>query len=403
MKRKRKPPTTKCLLLHFTRDKMASSCESTIKKYSIKSRWQWNANKDPFGKTKSIDWRSYSDIENLIIEQAYANEENRALLDGYYIDLTNYVQVSYQDSNKQRPVRRTDIWKDSFRIERFTPNPIVVGSSNDRFSFTPIFIREIVKYFHLTKDTLPLKNSRTLSIFVEKAAAGLIEYGKLINKLRQSEFLAKILRENQNADIDSVWKCCVFLYSLESFLYKSLNETMRLIGIDEYEQTWRNQIPTLGPFALLLWENPNNFQVNQTEKLFLYRGADLSPDVLLELENDLNKSGKCWYSFQSFVSCTENQSFADNFGNVLFVMDIRLAFTAQLKDLSVYPDENEVLLFPGVSFTIQQITKDKKKKKTVIHMTLKQRHNSTGFILLFYIERKTTFTIAFRIPIDSIQ
>jgi hypothetical protein len=67
---------------------------------------------------------------------------------------------------------------------------------------------------------------------------------------------------------------------------------------------------------------------------------------------------------------------AEKFGNVLFIMKVRLAFTVDLTQLSRYSHEEEELLFPGISFTIDQVEFDNEKKKHLIYLTLQQRHNS---------------------------
>ena len=51
---------------------------------------------------------------------------------------------------------------------------------------------------------------------------------------------------------EEAWKCCVRLYCMESFLYRKLNECMRLVGDDQYEAVWKSKVCTFGPFALLL-------------------------------------------------------------------------------------------------------------------------------------------------------
>ena len=48
--------------------------------------WMWKANPDPFSKTEKPQWSHYSDVQNLIIEDAFSQNEPQALLDEYYID-----------------------------------------------------------------------------------------------------------------------------------------------------------------------------------------------------------------------------------------------------------------------------------------------------------------------------
>ena len=67
--------------------------------------WMWKSNSDPFS-DQPAQWNHYSDVENMIIEKAYLNNQSRAVLDDYYIDFDANLQVSNEDSYKQRPVKR---------------------------------------------------------------------------------------------------------------------------------------------------------------------------------------------------------------------------------------------------------------------------------------------------------
>jgi len=83
-------------------------------------------------------------------------------------------------------------------------------------------------------------------------------------------------------------------------------------------------------------------------------------------------------SFQAFTSCTRNRKIAENFSNAnaLFIMELQVAFTVDLSQLSEYSHEEEELLFPGVSFTTNKLEFDKEKNKHLIYLTLQQRHSS---------------------------
>ena len=161
---------------------------------------------------------------------------------------------------------------------------------------------------------------------------------------------------------------------ISGFLYTQLNETMRWIGSEKHEQVWRSKISTLGPFCLLLWDNPfNSKMVEPGTKL--YRGTQLSEDLITSFKDDLLKDPRPWRSFQAFTSCTRNRNVAEMYGNVLFIMETRIAFTADLQSFSNISDEEEELLFPGVSFTINRVERDEKENKTLVYIILQQRRN----------------------------
>jgi hypothetical protein len=341
-------------------------------------QWMWCSSADPFSKSEPDDWHLYSDVENMIIEEASIAGKTHAMLDDYHIDLKRKVQISNNDTNKQRPVKRVLCNREDkcLREERFMSNPVAPDRPfGDQYGFISPFIKEIVKNLNLTKKQLPSKDETVVPMVVEKAALGIIEEGKMIGKQREAEKIAKHLMTKKKAGMKELWKCCAYLYSLESFLYKKLNEVMRLIGSKDHEEVWRSKVGTLGPFCLLLWDNPFSRKLTKPGTT-LYRGAELSDDFIALFKKDCSKNQKSWHSFQAFTSCTRNSSVAERFGNVLFIMKVRLAFSVDLSQLSKYPEEAEELLFPGVSFAIDKVESDKNKNKHLIYLTLHQRHNS---------------------------
>ncbi|CAF3247527.1 unnamed protein product [Rotaria sp. Silwood2] len=233
------------------------------------------------------------------------------------------------------------------------------------------FIIEVRRYLGLEKKQLPSKDKKLVPILVEKAAQGIIEEGKQIGKLIEAEELAKQLREQKDKGMEEVWKRCAYLYSLESFLYIKLNEVMRLIGGKEHEQIWKNKVRTLGPFCLLLWDDPINTKMKTNTKL--YRGANLTDNQIATYE-EMAKHPDEYRSFQAFTSCSRNLEKAKEFGNTLFIMEVEGAFIADISDLSQCPDEEEELMSPGVCFSVQGVEFDRKVKKRCIYLKLAQRY-----------------------------
>ena len=57
-------------------------------------------------------------------------------------------------------------------------------------------------------------------------------------------------------------------------------------------------------------------------------------------------------------------------------MNVDFAFTADLSSLSEYSEEEEELVTPGVSFNVQSVEFDRKAKKYLIHLKLRQRFSA---------------------------
>ena len=343
--------------------KKMASATPTSSKSSTRIQWMWNASPDPFSKSQPVEWKLYSDAENMIIEEEFQTGQKFVILDNYSIDFKHNIQILDSDCNKQRPVRRKICNRDDHRLreERFTSTSI-----NPKRPFSGLyrwispFIKEVVKDLNITSRQLPSKDASIVPMVVEKAALGIIEEGKKIGKQREAEHIATKLRQKKDAGIKEVWECCAHLYSLESFLCKNLNETMRLIGSAEHDQDWRSKVRTLGPFCLLLWDNPFSYETTEKGRI-LYRGAELSDKQVSAFEDECLKEDKPIRSCPPLTSCSPNQAKAEVFGNVLFIMAVKYAFTMDLQPSAVYPDEEEELLSPGICFTVDRVEKVKNK------------------------------------------
>ncbi|CAF4739372.1 unnamed protein product, partial [Rotaria sp. Silwood2] len=143
-----------------------------------------------------------------------------------------------------------------------------------------------------------------------------------------------------------------------------------LVGDKDHEHVWRSKVRTLGPFCLLLWDDPFNKKAKTNKTL--YRGANLNGEQIAKYE-EMAKDSNMYGSFQAFTSCSRNRKKAKKFGNTLFIMEIVIAFTADLVNVSEYPSEEEELIAPGVSFRVTKVEIDRKINKHLIFLKLRQR------------------------------
>ena len=337
-------------------------------------RWMWNASLEPFSKTQPAEWRRFTDVETMMIEEAFQTGKNQAILDDSRIDLKKFIQISNDDMNKQHPVKRMIPNRDEIQIreDRFLLNPIEIDGG--QYGFISPFIRETVRYLQLIRDGLPSQDPSIVTMVVDKAVQGIIDEGRKVGKQNEGKMLGKCLSEKRQTGIQHVWKCCVYLYSLESFLFKIINETLRFIGNGEHEQIWKDRVKTLGPFCLLLWDNPFDSKPIKTGTV-VYRGAEVPEELITKLKKDSGLELKPVRSFQAFTSCTRNRTIAEQFGNVLFLMKIRVGFSIDLHSYSKYPHEEEEVLLPGITYIVNSVRFDAKAKKHLITLTLQQKHN----------------------------
>ncbi|CAF1444508.1 unnamed protein product [Rotaria sordida] len=353
---------------------MAYSVLPPTSNNSLKTvEWMWQSCPNPFSKSKPATWAHYSDLENLIIEEAFQDEQPQAQLDNYFIDFKSKAQISNTNDHRQRPIKRVERKREDkhLREARFMDLPVSYGRSfGGEYGWVSPFVIEVRRDLKLEPEDLPSKKPNMIPMLVEKAACGIIEEGKSIGKKCEAEKLAKMLRQKKNAGIEEVWKCCVYLYTLESFLYKTLYAAMRLVGDKEQENVWRSKIRTLGPFCLLLWDDP--FNTKLTTKKILYRGATLTKEQI-DAYTKMAKDDRAYGSFQAYTSCSRNRDKAEEFGNTLFIIEVLIAFIADLSPLSEYPAEEEELVTPGVCFRVKSVEFDRTKNKHLIHLQLRQR------------------------------
>ncbi|CAF4169281.1 unnamed protein product [Rotaria sordida] len=337
--------------------------------------WFWKSDDNPFSNMESSQWNQYSDVENIIIEEAFTTlKKPNVIFDDYHIDFEHRVQISNDDKSKQRPVKRVEMNKDErcLREARFMPNPLVpTRSFHELVGFKKVFIDSFVESFDLK--SINDWEKRKYEI-IEKAMLGILHEGQLAGKQREAKWIIEQLEKVKDKTKTEIGKCCIYLYSLESFLYKILNQTMRLIGDKNHENIWQNKIETLGPFAFLLYYYLSFENLNHRTHTTVYRGAQLTNEMIAEYQH-VARSKDPRRSFQAFTSCSRNRTKAEQFGNALFILnaDKRTSYRTlnmDISSLSAYPDEEEILIRPGRSFKIERVEFDKTKQKHVIYLTL---------------------------------
>lgn len=368
----------------------------TFSAHNTSSRIQWfrRSSIDSFSKVATSEWKPYIDVENIIIEDAFITGETNVILDDCSIDFQNKIEISNKDK-RQRSIKRSICNNNDkqVRADRFIFDTINRKRPfGGLYGWIPPFIREAAKFLNIKRDQLPSQDKTKIPLIVEKAATGIRELAKLIQKECQGEKLAKMLIEKKDAGLEEVWQRCVFLYTLESFLYRKLNETMRLIGEEEYRLEWRNKVRLLGPFGLLLWDNPYATKATRKETI-IYRGANLSEEFISDFKDQCCQKTKPQSSFQSFTSCSRERDVAAVYGNVLFIMTLKHAFTMNLKPFSNFPDEEEELVSPGVCFTVDRVDYDRLKNQHLIYLTLAHqfRRKLKYFLLKYFAIYKVYF------------
>ncbi|CAM4988751.1 unnamed protein product [Rotaria socialis] len=292
---------------------MAHSMSSTQR-----IEWMYKNSRDP------TEWRAYSDIETIIIEEAYQKKQSEALLDDYHINLKRLLQVSNQNHTDQCSVQRVIKQRTDSRLreERFMPDPILPSKGFTDARHRASFLDAAGQCLNLS--VLKVSDDTFVTMLVEKAAEGILSEAKKVGKEKEGQWMAEQLLKTKSKSRYEVAKCCARLYCMESFLYKKMNEIMRLGTDEKYQALWQTTIQTKT----------------------VYRGANFSPEQIKEYQRITNysKADRNYGQFPAFTSTSRNREKAQQFEF----------------------DEEEHLLAPHFYFSIESCLFDNEINKWVI-------------------------------------
>lgn len=191
---------------------------------------------------------------------------------------------------------------------------------------------------------------------------GIILEGKLLKKELDAQRMADQLK-NCGTSEEEIFSCAIRLYSSASFLYTLLNDTLRS------EDT--SKADTLGPITWLLNAHIAQNTVVEGDEFNVYRGATLSEEMIGQYLEAVGKQ----IVWRGFTSTSKNRAVAEMFsGNALFIIRIKDESFGRRRDissLSVYPDEEEVLLTANFVFRVEKVEQDETtdRRKYLIYMT----------------------------------
>jgi hypothetical protein len=307
--------------------------------------WYWNASSDPFAKNVEPKWTKYSDIENEIIEDAYQRKEKEVLLDNYIIDFNDMLQINKSDKNKQRPVKRIAV---DIEQQCFIPQKPPTTSST---------FNEGGEICRLVWEWAQQENNGRHLLRQEDAPRILRQQlDEEAQKHSNVEIVVEALEKNTDVDLDTLYKKCMWVYTIESFLYRLVNKTLRTNDI--------SKLKTLGPFAFLLNNALWKYRLNSNMALRLYRGIQLKPE-LVEMYKASIGQVRSWPAFtstsknldvaQHFLQNTESSSIPILFCITVIPRPFVPSLCTDLSPFSEFRSEAEVLLPTAVSFLVDSV------------------------------------------------
>ncbi|CAF1534833.1 unnamed protein product [Adineta ricciae] len=278
------------------------------------------------------------------------------------------------DKNRQRPIRRQNVEStESFapRAQRF--NPIELPSKT--FLEGSGFSKFIFDWANQYNNSSYMLTKENVSKILELAADGIEQESQLCeeqyDRKKGIEF-AKKLREMKNQSLSDIGKYCIYIYTVECFLYLVLNYTLR--------NEDQSKLKTLGPYCFLLQNSLWNCrETNKQTQQRVYRGGRCKIQHIEQYKSAIGQI-RCWSAFSSTtkkpeVTNTFTASLDPDEVCTVFIIDIidrpfTESFGLDISSLSAIKKEAEVLLPAGINFTIISVEYDKTARKCTIHLTI---------------------------------
>ncbi|CAF1184889.1 unnamed protein product [Didymodactylos carnosus] len=197
---------------------------------------------------------------------------------------------------------------------------------------------------------------------VEKAAQGIVIEGEKLGGdiyMNQANEIADLLMSVANNDFTEIQKFCFNLYTRETFLYKLINKVL--------SNRDTTKVNTLGPFCSIL----NRSFVLLSKYRYtgiVYRGILLSSEQVKLYQ----QARGIFQQWDSFVSTTKNRNMANIYGNTLFIITIDGLYVngLDISSFSNFPEEEEVLIPPGRTFSIDEIKFNTVDDKYHVHISM---------------------------------
>jgi hypothetical protein len=339
---------------------------------STNVKWMWNGSDNPWAELPDVKWIPYTPNENELIENAFRNQKSKVELENYELDLINHVQIHKNNRHSQRQIYRHELHDHKFLTEPLHPKQAVQFSYASCYS---LFILECQRLKIVT--VKQLKNSSTRRMVVERAAEGIINEGYNAGQEDVAKEMVSELLEKKSSSLDEIYKCVIHLYTMDNFLYKLTNETLRLAEDNlplEQQYDWTNKLHTLGPFALILDCALSYYCTRKS--MCVYRTAKLSEEQIEQFRE--MRFLECAY-FPAFTSCSRSKEWANLFeGNVFFIIEVPKRILSILprqgltdvREFSAFPHEEEVLMRPSTLFHVNSVELNRGTNQHEIKLTI---------------------------------
>ncbi len=336
---------SKFAIFNFFKDFSPPESVKDSSRSSSLNRSNWLFKPCPVGTEAHYDqWETYSKADQRFLEHAYQRGQSLIELHENFISFNEGLQVS---NNYEAYIVKRVILKLKSRRRKYRSLAFSRGES--------------VQPIPIIDQCLSSSVNTSISALIE----GIQREGLLQKKQSEAKEAIEILKKIPENDTDLIGLRCVYLYTRNSFIHQMLNKFLR-------DQDF-NKISTLGPLCKLIYSQFSKYRLkpNEAESLIVYRGATFNSAELRAFKRGTGKTSFYWLEF---VSTSKSLKVAKLFvGNVLLVIRLNKLYgdgrAMQIQKVSEFEEEEEVLLRPGVEFSIKTwVCDDEVNKKYTFHL-----------------------------------
>lgn len=383
-----------------------------VEKDDSKFIFFWKSNANPFRSSSEKQWSPYDLEDQYSLKLAYALYRVNPYFDKgeikkpneHFVNFRNMMQISKRDTYRQRPIMRSlsDSVDNIVRLNRFfyqdtkqieyEPQINIINKENievqnkehflalltsekdqikEEINYTINFnvIQNISLKYQIKENLSFFKNNETIDIpfktwlgYVEKEIHNL---GILLDK--RNSFLQYIDVLNESTNSQNFFKKISKMYTLEGFLFRKLNEYLRVfdvIGLKNLKYFYNSLLASFEYFSKLA--PPKGIDINKD--LTVYRGSKVSDKEFNEYFNNNNEN--IVRVFNEFISTSRRRSRAygffkkneENAKSFMWEIKIPAEFLqnerqhfAFIEDYSIFESEEEVLIKSGSVIHIEKI------------------------------------------------
>lgn len=284
----------------------------------------------------------YARDEEVVLEQAFRQQPSMVELGNATISFSEGLHIS-----------------DDSSIHRVNRSAIKKGKLRQRHKHLAFYNRQIAVEDPIIVDCL----APSIDDSAANIIGGILKEGVLQNLESQARQLVQKLQATDENNNVLIGLAVIKLYTNASFLPESLDKFLR-------ERDY-SKVNTLGPFCKLLYAQFNKYQSN-VDSLKVYRGDYLCSRDIRAYKRGIGKKSYRWLGF---TSTSTSEEVAQKFiQNAYFIIGLEKIYNdgraLYIGKLSNFPDEDEVLLRPGVEFSINKFEYNEETKINTFYLTV---------------------------------